>query len=133
MTGCYRLVKGNAFARAGLEMACWDALAGAGKPLHALLGGTRPRSSPASAWASRADTETLFDRIDQFLGEGYRRIKLKIGPGQDIDVVRRVRQRYPAIPLQVDANSAYTLDDLATLKAARCLRPAADRTAAGAR
>ena len=59
----------------------------------------------------------LFDLIDQYRAEGYRRIKLKIAPGHDVEVVRRVRQRYPDLPLQVDANSAYTLDDLDTLKA----------------
>ena len=110
-------MKGNAFARAGLEMACWDALARSqGKPLHALLGGTRGEILSGVSLGIEKGTETLFDRIDQFLAEGYRRIKLKIGPGHDLDVVRQVRRRYPEIPLQVDANSAYTLDDLATLK-----------------
>ena len=117
LTGCYRLVKGNAFARAGLEMACWDALARSQeKPLHELLGGTRTEILSGVSLGIEPDVEVLLGRIDQFLDEGYRRIKLKIGPGHDVDVVRRVRQRYPAIPLQVDANSAYTLADLATLK-----------------
>jgi O-succinylbenzoate synthase len=61
--------------------------------------------------------ETLFDQIEQFLSEGYRRIKLKIAPGWDIEVVRQVRARFPDVPLQVDANSAYTLDDLPALQA----------------
>src|SRR5262249_37335113 len=61
--------------------------------------------------------EALFDQIERFLAEGYRRIKLKIAPGWDVDVVRQVRMRFPAIPLQVDANSAYTLKDLPALKA----------------
>ena len=60
--------------------------------------------------------EVLFERIDQFASEGYRRIKLKIGPGNDVEVVRRVRERYPDLPLQVDANSAYTLADLPLLR-----------------
>src|SRR5262249_24359486 len=58
----------------------------------------------------------LFGLIDQYLGEGYRRIKLKIGPGSDVEVVKRVRERYPDIALQVDANSAYTLANVGTLK-----------------
>ncbi len=117
LASCYRQVKGNAFARAGLEMACWDALARSeGKPLHALLGGTRGEILSGVSLGIENDTATLFERIDQFLGEGYRRIKLKIGPGSDVDVVRRVRERYPTIPLQVDANSAYRLNDIATLK-----------------
>jgi len=117
LTGCYRLVKGNVFARAGLEMACWDALARSQeKPLHKLLGGTRTEILSGVSLGIEPDVEVILDRIDQFLDEGYRRIKLKIAPGQDVDVVRRVRQRHPAIPLQVDANSAYTLADLAMLK-----------------
>ncbi len=87
-----------------------------GKPLHALAGRNPWRDPFRRQPGDRARHRALFDRIDQFLGEGYRRIKLKIGPGQDVDVVRQVRERYPAIPLQVDANSAYTLADLATLK-----------------
>jgi O-succinylbenzoate synthase len=58
----------------------------------------------------------MLELIDQYLGEGYRRIKLKIGPGHDVEVVRRVRERFPDVALQVDANSAYTLDDLETLR-----------------
>ncbi len=54
LTGFYAQVKGNRFARAGLEMACWDLLARtSGQPLHSLLGGSRARSSPASASASK--------------------------------------------------------------------------------
>jgi o-succinylbenzoate synthase len=117
LTGYYRLVKGNAFARAGLEIACWDVLARVeGKPLHALLGGTRPEILSGVSLGIEPTTEALLDRIDQFLDEGYRRIKLKIGPGNDVEVVRRVRERHPAIALQVDANSAYTLKDIAMLK-----------------
>ncbi len=117
LTGCYRLVKGNAFARAGLEMACWDALARSqAEPLHRLLGGTRTEILSGVSLGLEPDVEVLLDRIDQFLDEGYRRIKLKIAPGQDVDVVQRVRRRHPSIPLQVDANSAYTLADLALLK-----------------
>jgi O-succinylbenzoate synthase len=117
LTACYRLVKGNAFARAGLEMACWDALARArNQPLHALLGGTRSEILSGVSLGVEPQVEDLLERIDQFDCEGYRRIKLKIGPGRDVEIVRRVRERFPSIPLQVDANSAYTIDDIRTLK-----------------
>jgi O-succinylbenzoate synthase len=110
-------VKGNRFAKAGLEMACWDAEARAqGTPLHSLLGGTRVEILSGVSLGIESQVEVLFDQIDRYLEEGYRRIKLKIAPGWDVDVVRRVRQRYPSVPLQVDANSAYTLDDLPTLQ-----------------
>jgi O-succinylbenzoate synthase len=53
----------------------------------------------------------LLDRIERYLGLGYRRIKIKIKPGWDVDVVAEVRRRFPGIPLSVDANAAYTLAD----------------------
>ncbi|MGO9470040.1 MAG: o-succinylbenzoate synthase, partial [Isosphaeraceae bacterium] len=118
LVALYRLVKGNAFARAGLEMACWDALARAqDKPLWALLDATRHEVLSGVSLGIEPGIEVLLDQIARYLQEGYRRIKLKIAPGWDVAVVREVRARYPDIPLQVDANSAYTLGDMATLKA----------------
>ena len=117
MVANYGLVKGNNFARSGLEMACWDALAKReGKPLADLLGGTRAEVVSGVSLGIERDTGRLFALIDQYLEEGYRRVKLKIGPGHDVEVVRRVRARFPDLALQVDANSAYTLADLETLK-----------------
>jgi O-succinylbenzoate synthase len=118
LVALYRPVKGNNLAKAGLEMACWDALArDQGIRLHTLLGGTRPRILSGVSLGIEEHIDDLFDQIDRYLGEGYRRIKLKIAPGRDVEVVRRVRERYPALALQVDANSAYTLDDVRTLRA----------------
>jgi O-succinylbenzoate synthase len=117
LTSFYRQIKGNAFARAGLEMACWDVLARAqGDPLHHLLGGTRREIASGVSLGIESSIGLLCEQIDRFLSEGYRRIKLKIRPGQDVEVVRRVRARFPSIPLQVDANSAYTLADIAMLR-----------------
>ncbi len=88
LTNCYRLVKGNAFARSGLEMACWDALARTeGMPLWSLLGGTRAEIVSGVSLGIEDDIERLLDLIARYLEEGYRRIKLKIAPGRDIDVV----------------------------------------------
>ncbi len=117
LVALYGRVKGNNFAKAGLEMACWDALGRrAGKSLAELLGGTRTEIVSGVSLGIEREVEALFGLIDQYLDEGYRRIKLKIAPGWDVAVVRRVREQYPDIALQVDANSAYTLDDLDTLK-----------------
>ncbi len=117
LVALYRQVKGNNFAKAGLEMACWDLLARREeKPLAALLGGTRSEIDSGVSLGIESDIHALFDQIDRYLAEGYRRIKLKIMPGWDVDVVRQVRARYPEMPLQVDANSAYTLDDAPRLK-----------------
>jgi O-succinylbenzoate synthase len=110
-------IKGNRFARAGLEMACWDLLARSNdQPIHELLGGTRREIHSGVSLGIERDLDSLLERIDQYVREGYRRIKLKIAPGWDVDVVRRVRECYPDLPLQVDANSAYSLDDLPTLR-----------------
>jgi O-succinylbenzoate synthase len=118
LVALYRLVKGNAFARAGLEMACWDALARTqGKSLCSLLGATRTEILSGVSLGIESSVEVLFAQIARYLEEGYRRIKLKIAPGWDIDVVRQVRERFPGIALRVDANSAYTLKDMATLQA----------------
>ncbi len=112
----YQNVKRNNFAKAGLEMACWDLLAQAqDQPLHQLLGGTRGEILSGVSLGIEEDTGRLFGLIDQYLDEGYRRIKLKIGPGKDVEVVGKVRERYPDTRIMVDANSAYILSDLPTL------------------
>lgn len=113
----WQKVKRNNFAKAGLEMACFDLLGQAeGKSLSALLGGTRDEIVSGVSLGIESDIEALFAIIDQSLADGYRRIKLKIGPGRDVDVVRRVRERYPDLPVMADANSAYRLSDLPMLK-----------------
>jgi O-succinylbenzoate synthase len=86
-------------------------------PLSTLLGGTRWEIDSGVSLGIEAEIEVLLEQIARFVDEGYRRIKLKIGPGRDVDVVRRVRDRHPALPLQVDANSAYTLADIDRLRA----------------
>ncbi|CAN5700646.1 o-succinylbenzoate synthase [soil metagenome] len=117
LVALYQLVKGNNFAKAGLEMACWDALARRdGVPLAQMLGGTRTEIASGVSLGIERDMGRLFGLIEQYLAEGYRRIKLKIGPGEDVQVVRQVRERFPEVPLQVDANSAYTLNDIDTLR-----------------
>jgi O-succinylbenzoate synthase len=117
LTGLYGKVKRNNFAKAGLEMACWDLLAkAADQPLHQLLGGTRTEILSGVSLGIEEDQGRLMGLIDQYLGEGYRRIKLKIAPGKDVSVISTVRERYPDVPLMADANSAYTLADVGALK-----------------
>ncbi len=116
LIGFYSRVKGNNFAKAGLEMACWDLLSRQrGKPLATVLGGTRAEILSGVSLGIESETSALLDQVDRYVSEGYRRVKLKIMPGKDVNVVRVVRERFPDLPLQVDANSAYTLDDLPTL------------------
>jgi o-succinylbenzoate synthase len=117
LAALYRLVKGNNFAKAGLEMASWDLLTRSENvSIASRLGGTRTEIASGVSLGIETEPAVLFDQIDQYLAEGYRRIKLKIAPGHDVEVVKAVRERYPDLPLQVDANSSYTLDDLPTLK-----------------
>ena len=79
-------------------MACWDLLARTrSEPLHSLLGGNRTEILSGVSLGIESSVEALLDLIARYLEEGYRRIKLKIAPGWDVEVVRRVRDRYPAI------------------------------------
>lgn len=110
-------VRGHEMAKAALETAVWDLLAKQESVSVAkALGGTRREISCGVSLGIHKDTGKLLDRIGQELGAGYRRIKLKIKPGQDVQVVSAVRNRYPDIALTVDANSAYRLSDFALLQ-----------------
>ncbi|CAI8022291.1 o-succinylbenzoate synthase [Geodia barretti] len=105
-------VRGHNMAKAAIEMAVWDAFARLkGKPLAGVLGGTRSRTVSGVSIGIQDTVEQLIEKIGLELSRGYRRIKIKIKPGWDLEVVKRVRERYPDIPLMVDANSAYTLED----------------------
>jgi O-succinylbenzoate synthase len=109
-------VRGHAMARASLEAAVWDLLAqAAGVPLVQMLGGTRPRVPVGVSVGIEATLGELFTQVEGFVAAGYARVKLKIKPGWDVAVVRAVRERWPDLPLQVDANSAYTLADASRL------------------
>jgi len=103
---------GEPFAKAGLEAAVWDLRAQQTEvPLWSLLGGqNRPIESGATV-GLMPELPDLLHRVEQFLSQGYRRVKIKIAPGQDLELVRAVRQRFGNIPLMVDANAAYQLKD----------------------
>lgn len=110
--------RGHNMARAGLELAYLDLLARmTGTSLSDLIGGTRTRIPVGVSLGIQTTVEGLLSRVDSYLSQGYQRIKLKIKPGWDIDVVRAVRRAHPKILLSVDANSAYRLDDEKLLKA----------------
>jgi O-succinylbenzoate synthase len=113
----YAIVKGNNFAKSGLEMAAWDLLGRAeGRSVADQLGGEAESITSGVSLGIEDDIPTLLNLVDKYVSEGYARIKLKIAPGWDIPVVEAVRTRYPDLPLQVDANSAYTLDDVDHLR-----------------
>lgn len=110
-------IRGHEMAKAAVENAAWDVLARhRGLPLYQLLGGTQQEIPCGVSLGIHTDVPRLLDKVAEELSAGYRRIKLKIKPGKDIAFVEGVREHYPEIALTVDANSAYTLEDVALLR-----------------
>jgi O-succinylbenzoate synthase len=99
-------------------MALWD-LEGKvkGKPLADLLGGSAERVAVGVSVGIQRDPEALLQTVEAYVADGYRRVKLKIKPGRDLGDVRAVRARYPDLLLQVDANSAYSLEEASVFEA----------------
>ena len=116
--GLMECVRGHNMAKAGLEMALWDLEARLeGRPLYEYLGGVRSRIESGVSIGITDSVEALVKEVGRRVEEGYARIKVKIKPGWDVEVVRRLREEFPDVRLQVDANAAYTLRDLRTLLA----------------
>ncbi len=104
-------------ARAAVENACWDMTARVNNiALYELLGGTRNDIPCGVSIGIQDSPEQLLEKINTEVEAGYRRIKIKIKPGWDYDILKLVRQSFPDITLSVDANSAYTLADINLLK-----------------
>lgn len=111
-------IRGHNMARGGLEAAVHDLQARLnGVPLWREIGGGARKEIPCGVSIGIQDSvDQLLGKIDTELNAGYQRIKMKIKPGWDVDVVREVRKRFPGIRLMADANSAYTLKDIDHLK-----------------
>lgn len=112
-------IRGHNMAKGGLEAAVWDLEARRlGRPLWQHIGGGARREIPCGVSIGVQNTfADLLRKIETELAAGYQRIKMKIKPGWDIDVVREVRRTFPGIALMADANSAYTLADSDRLRA----------------
>lgn len=109
--------RGNPMAKTALELAVWDCYARQqGVPLRTLLGGERTEIPVGASLGMNPVGETV-ESVRRHVEQGYKRVKLKIEPGWDIDLLRAVRAEFPTIELTVDANSAYTLDMIDTLRA----------------
>jgi len=107
-----KAIRGHNMAKAAVEMAAWDLYAKQrGEPLSRTLGGTRDRIASGVSIGIQRSLDELTAKVEHELASGYRRIKIKVKPGWDIDAVTAVRSRFGAIPLMVDANAAYTLAD----------------------
>jgi O-succinylbenzoate synthase len=111
-------IRGHNMARGGLEVAVWDLEARMlGLPLYRHIGGGARREIPCGVSIGIQDSvPQLLQKIETELAAGYKRIKMKIKPGWDVDVIRQVRQKFPDALLMADANSAYTLEDAPRLK-----------------
>jgi O-succinylbenzoate synthase len=104
-------------AKAAMEEALWDLEARQKQmPLWKLLGGSRERIECGVSIGIQPSIDKLLGKISTEVDAGYRRIKIKIKPGWDLDVIRQVRESFPDILLMGDANSAYTLADVDLFK-----------------
>ena len=120
VTRFYELMRaqpGDSFAKAGIEGALWDAHAQTiGVALCELLG-ARAQPIPSGVAIGIYDrVADLLERVNCYAAQGYRRVKIKIEPGWDIEPVAAIRARFPNLPLMVDANAAYSIADAAVFR-----------------
>ncbi|MDB4891433.1 MAG: o-succinylbenzoic acid synthetase [Gemmatimonadetes bacterium] len=107
-------IRGHNMAKAAVEMGCWG-LASVLRdlPLSAILGGTRDRVATGISLGIQSEPALLVQRAEAAVAAGYRKIKVKIQPGQDVEYVRAVRDALgDSVGMMADANSAYTLKDV---------------------
>jgi len=107
----------NNMAKAALEGAYWDLFAKENNiPLYKALGGTKSEIEVGVSIGIQKSLEDLIKVVEGFVDEGYKRIKLKIQPGYDLDILEGIRKQFPNIDMMADANSAYTLEDIDLFK-----------------
>jgi O-succinylbenzoate synthase len=117
LPAAFARVRGHEMAKAALEMAVWELAARVeSAPLYRLLGGRAGTIAAGVSVGLQASPEALLEKVAAEIAAGYRRIKIKIKPGRDVALVRALRDRFPEVPLMVDANSAYRLDDMPLLR-----------------
>jgi o-succinylbenzoate synthase len=110
-------IRGHHLAKAGVEMAVWDLIGKRdGKSLKEMFGGMRDKVEVGVSIGIQESASVLVRTVESYLAQGYRRIKIKIKPGREIEETSAVRRAYPSLRLQVDANSAYTLETADALK-----------------
>ena len=110
-------VRGHLMAKAGIELALWDLLGKrTGKSVCELLGGERKAVAVGVSVGLQASPQALVETVSKYLAQGYGRIKIKIKPGRDVVDAEAVRRAFPDVRLQVDANSAYTLETAPALR-----------------
>ena len=110
-------IRKNNMAKATVEGAIWDLYAKRNQlTLAQALGGTAEKIEVGISIGIQQNVEDLIELVRGYVAEGYKRMKVKIKPGFDVDVIKALREAFPHVPLMADANSAYTLDDIDVLK-----------------
>ena len=110
-------IRGNRMARAAIETALWDLEARQrGLPLYRLIGGERREIPCGVSIGIQASLEDLLAKVRHEVSDGYRRVKIKIKPGWEIEPLRAIRREFPDLLLMADANSAFQLGDLSLLQ-----------------
>jgi o-succinylbenzoate synthase len=108
--------KRNNMAKASLENAIWDLTAKKqNKSLANFLGSVR-NEIEVGVVVGLAEIKEMLERIHAYVEEGYNRVKVKISPDRDYELLKEIRKEFPKLPLMVDANSAYTVRDIDQLK-----------------
>lgn len=111
-------VRGHNMAKSALESAIWDLFAQmANVPLSKLLGGVRDRVKVGVSVSLASSIEALCDRIQEFVTQGYQRVKIKISPDWALKPLQVIRNKYPDLMLMADANSVFSLADLPLFQA----------------
>ena len=114
---CVERIRGHHLAKAGVEMAIWDLLGKRdGKSLRDMFGGARDKVEVGVSIGIQESASVMLRTVGSFLEKGYRRVKIKIKPGREVEETTSIRKKYPDLRLQVDANSAYTLETASPLK-----------------
>ncbi|MCE4049047.1 MULTISPECIES: o-succinylbenzoate synthase [Bacillaceae] len=110
-------IRKNNLAKSSINCALWDLYAKIeNKPVYQLLGGTKSQVETGVSIGIQKDAATMVKVVQGYLDEGYRRVKIKIKPGKDVEIMKAVREEFSDIMLMADANSAYTLDDIEVFK-----------------
>ncbi|MBI1931936.1 MAG: o-succinylbenzoate synthase [Ignavibacteriales bacterium] len=110
-------VRGHRMAKAGIEAALWDLFAKSqNQSLSKILGGNKNKIDVGVSIGIQSDPSILIKKVQGYLEEGYKRIKIKIAPNEDLQYIKALRIEFPNLLLQVDANSAYKIEHLSLFK-----------------
>ena len=112
-----RNIKGHLMSKAAVEMALWDIKGKKeGRSLRSMFGGVHSKVKVGVSVGIQSSPQILVKTVEDYINQGYKRVKLKIKPNKDVKETQAVREAFPDILLQVDANSAYTLETADALK-----------------